>query len=114
MKRHEAKAVSSRPLGRHGCGGPLVKHGRKVRCKQCSYLKPLRRDSRPPRIANGRAVHMRSDHFAEECDGIVTKGEFDGGWLYRVKVTAGEAPAGARNQEGEYWFWDFEVSPLGR
>jgi len=114
MKKHEAKVVSPRPLGRHVCGGPLVKDGRKVRCKQCSYQKPLRRDGRPPRLANGTAVHVKSDHFSEECDGVVTMGEYDGGWLYRVRPTSGTPPAAARNPEGEYWFWDFEVSPLSR
>jgi hypothetical protein len=114
MKKHEAKVVSPRPLGRHVCGGPLVKDGRKVRCGQCSYLEPLRRDGRPPRVANGAAVHVRSDHFAEEFDGVVTKAEYDGGWLYRVRPTRGTAPALARNKDGEYWFWDFEVSSLGR
>ena len=114
MKRHEAKVVSPRPLGRHVCGGPLVKDGRKVRCEQCSYIKPLRRDGRPPRIANGTSVHVKIDHFAEECDGVVTIGEYDGGWLYRVRPTRGTPPALARNKDGEYWFWDFEVAPLGR
>jgi len=114
MNKHEAKVVSPRPLGRHICGGPLVKDGRKVRCEQCSYIKPLRRDGRPPRLANGTRVHVKSDHFAEECDGVVTKGEFDGGWLYRVRPTSCTPPAAARNPEGEYWFWDFEVSPLAQ
>jgi len=68
----------------------------------------------PPRLANGTRVHIKSDHFAEEFDGRITMGEFDGGWLYRVKPTSGTAPAIARNKEGEYWFWDFEVTPLGR
>jgi len=68
----------------------------------------------PPRLANGTQVHVKSDHFAEEFDGVVTIGEYDGGWLYRVRPTSGTPPAAARNKEGEYWFWDFEVSPLGR
>jgi len=72
------------------------------------------RKKRPARLPNGTRVHIKSDHFAEECDGIVTKGEYDAGWLYRVKPTSGTAPAIARNKEGEYWFWDFEVSPLGQ
>jgi hypothetical protein len=114
MKKHDAKVVGLRPLGRHVCGGPLVKDGRKVRCEQCSYLKPLRRDGRPPRLANGTAVHVKSHHFAEECDGIVTIGEYDGGWLYRVRPTSGTAPAAARNKDGEYWFWDFEVTPQAK
>ena len=69
---------------------------------------------RPPRLANGTRVHVRSEHFAEEFDGIVTKAEFDAGWLYRITPTSGDAPAIARNKRGEYWFWDFEVSPLGQ
>jgi len=72
------------------------------------------KEKRPARLPNGTRVHVRSDHFAEECDGVVTKAEYDAGWLYRVKVTSGPAPAVARNPEGEYWFWDFEVSSLGR
>jgi hypothetical protein len=39
---------------------------------------------------------------------------YDAGWLYRVRPTRGDVPAVARNKEGEYWFWDFEVAPLGR
>jgi hypothetical protein len=69
---------------------------------------------RPPRLANGTRVHIKSGHFAEEFDGVVTKAEYDAGWLYRVKPTSGAPPAVARNKEGEYWFWDFEVTPLGR
>jgi len=72
------------------------------------------RQKRPPRLASGTPVHVRSDHFAEACDGVVTKAEYDAGWLYRVRVTAGQAPAVARNREGEYWFWDFEVKPMRR
>jgi len=68
----------------------------------------------PARLANGTRVHVRSDHFAEEFDGVVTMGEYDAGWLYRVRPTRGKAPAIAGNPEGEYWFWDFEVTPLGR
>jgi len=70
------------------------------------------KQKRPPRLANGTRVHVRSDHFAEECDGVVTMGEYDGGWLYRVRPTRGTPPALARNKDGEYWFWDFEVRPL--
>ena len=73
-----------------------------------------RSKKRPPRLPNGTRVHVKSDHFAEECDGVVTKAEYNAGWLYRVKVTAGDAPAVARNREGEYWFWDFEVKPMRR
>jgi hypothetical protein len=68
--------------------------------------------NRPPRLPNGTPVHVRSHHFAEECNGVVTMGEYDGGWLYRVRPTSGTPSAAARNKEGEYWFWDSEVRPV--
>jgi len=80
------------------------------------------RTNRPPRIPNGTHVHVRSDHFAEECNGRVTKGHWDGGWLYRIEVTAGDRLDEHRNQpspggpasggDGELWVCDFEVQLL--
>ena len=67
---------------------------------------------RPPRLANGARVHIRSDHFAEEFDAVVTKGEYDGGWLYRLRVTSGSAPDVCRNKEGEVWVYSAEVQPI--
>jgi len=72
------------------------------------------KQKRPARLPNGARVHVKSDHFAEECDGVVTKAEYDAGWLYRVKLTRGDPPAIAKNKEGEYWFWDFEVTSLAQ
>ena len=43
---------------------------------------------------------------------MITKGEYDAGWIYRVEVTAGLTPEVCRNQEGELWVCDFEVHPL--
>jgi hypothetical protein len=68
---------------------------------------------RPARLANGTRVHVRSDHFAEEFDGRITKGEYDGGWLYRIHPTSGTPPEVACHSDGEYWFCEFEVTPLG-
>ena len=73
---------------------------------------PPERVQTSDRLANGCRVHVKSDHFAEECDAVITKGEYDAGWLYRIKVTAGQTPEVCRNQEGELWVWDFEVQPL--
>ena len=71
-----------------------------------------RKRNRPPRLPNGTRVHVRSDHFAEECDAVVTKGEWDDGWLYRVNVTAGQTPKDAQHKDGTVWVWDFEVTAL--
>ena len=74
--------------------------------------------TRPPRLPNGTRVHVRSDHFAEECDAVIRKAEPDHGqgdvgwWLYRVKVTAGQTPKDAQHKDGTVWVWDFEVTPL--
>jgi hypothetical protein len=67
---------------------------------------------RPPRLANGTRVHVRSDHFAEEFDAVITKGEYDGGWLYCLRVTHGRAPKVCCNKEGEVWVYSAEVQPL--
>jgi len=69
-----------------------------------------KRTQRPPRLPNGTRVHVRSDHFVEECDGVIIKGYWDGGWVYRIEVTGGQVPEICRNQEGELWVWDFEVT----
>ncbi len=64
---------------------------------------------RPERLPDGTPVHVRSEHFAEECEGTITKGEYDDGWLYRIEVTRGDRLDAHRNKEGELWVWDFEV-----
>jgi hypothetical protein len=66
----------------------------------------------PPRIPDGTAVHVRSDHFAGECDAVVTAADYDGGWLYRVDVTTGDRLDGERNEQGELWLCEFEVHAL--
>ena len=67
---------------------------------------------RPLRLANGTCVHVKSPHFAQECDGRITEAYYDTGWIYRVEVTAGDISDACRNKAGEVWVWDFEVTPL--
>ena len=66
---------------------------------------------RPPRLPDGTPVHVRSDHFAEECDGVITAAEYDDGWFYRIEVTAGDRLDAHRHEDGELWVCDFEVQP---
>ncbi len=68
--------------------------------------------SKTSALAVGAAVHVRSAHFAGECDGIVTATDYDGGWLYRIQVTAGDRLDQERNDEGELWVCDFEAGPI--
>ena len=65
---------------------------------------------RPPRLPDGSRIHVRSGHFSQECDGIITRAEYDDGWLYRIEVTAGDRLDKQRNEDGELWVCDFEVS----
>ena len=68
------------------------------------------RNTKP--IANDTRVRVRSDHFAEQSEGVVVAAEYDDGWLYRIDVTAGDRLDRHRNDAGELWVCDFEVYPM--
>ena len=67
------------------------------------------RTQRPQRLPDGTRVFVRSDHFAGQCEGIITMGRYDEGWLYCIEVTAGDRLDSERNDDGELWVCDFEV-----
>lgn len=71
----------------------------------------MRSKHRPPRLPSRTRVLIHSDHFAEECEGVVTKGLYDDGWFYRIKVTSGDRLDAHRDERGELWVCDFEVHP---
>ena len=54
-------------------------------------------------IAQGAAI----------AQGIVTAAKYDDGWMYRIEVTGGDDCRTHRNETGELWVCDFEVSPSG-
>lgn len=66
----------------------------------------------PARIPDGTPVHVRSEHFVEECDGIIAEADYDDGWFYRIEVTTGDRIDSERNEKGELWVCDFEIVPL--
>ena len=70
------------------------------------------RTTHPPHLSTGTRVHVRSDHFAGQCDGIITACRYDEGWLYRLDVTAGDRLEEHRNERGELWVCDFEIRPI--
>jgi len=63
-------------------------------------------------LAVGVKVHVKSEHFAEECDAVIREAVYDEGWIYRVDVTHGEKPKAAIHKDGCVWLCDFEVHPL--
>jgi len=73
----------------------------------------VRSKQRPPRLPNRTRVLVRSDHFAEQCEGVVTKGLYDDGWFYRIKVTSGDRLDAHRDEDAELWVCAFEVHPAG-
>ena len=64
-----------------------------------------------PALEVGTHVHVRSEHFVGQCDGIITAAEYDDGWLYRIDVTAGDRLDDHRDDKGALWVCDFEVQP---
>jgi len=67
---------------------------------------------RPARIPDGTRVHVRSDHFSEECDAVIREAVYDEGWIYRVEVTGGGKPEAATNEDGSVWVCEFELQLL--
>ena len=67
------------------------------------------RTQRPQRLPDGTRVVVRSDHFAGKCQGVITRGRYDEGWLYRIEVPDGDRVDAERNGDGELWVCDFEV-----
>jgi len=55
-------------------------------------------------IAQGHAV----------ARGVVAAAEYDDGWMYRVDITDGDHCDAHRNNAGELWVCDFEVTPINR
>ena len=68
--------------------------------------------TKPARLPDNTRVHVRSDHFVEECDAVIREAVYDDGWLYRVEVTSGKKPEAGTHEDGSVWVWDFEVQPL--
>ena len=64
------------------------------------------------RIADGTLVHVRSMHFAGECNARIVEGRYDDGWLYRIDVVSGDRLDEHRGEEGQLWVCDFEVTPI--
>jgi hypothetical protein len=63
------------------------------------------------RLPDGTRVVVRSDHFAGQCEGIITAGRYDEGWLYRIEVAVGDRLDSERNADREFWVCAFEVQP---
>lgn len=61
-------------------------------------------------LANGTRVRVISDHFAGQCEGVIRDAIYDEGWFYRIEVTAGDQMTEHRNDDGELWVYDSEVT----
>lgn len=69
-------------------------------------------EQRPSGLEVGTRVHVKSEHFVEECNAVITEAEYSEGWLYRIDVTSGDCMDAHRETSGELWVCDFEVQPV--
>ena len=94
---------------------------RQLRCWQdeytFDYAEALRAVSeffaaRPGPLSNGTHVRVDIAQGAARCEGVIREAVYDDGWLYHIEVTAGDECAAHRNDAGQLWVCEFEVSPL--
>ena len=65
------------------------------------------------RLPNGTRVRMDIAQGLDRCEGVIADAEYDDGWLYRIEVAAGDPCDTHREDNGDLWVCDFEVSPMG-
>ena len=68
----------------------------------------------PQPLPNGTVVDVDIAQGLAHCQGRIAEAEYDGGWLYRIEVTAGDAGDDHRNEKDDLWVCQFEVKPLSR
>lgn len=64
-----------------------------------------------PEFAIGDKVHIKSECFSQEFDGIIAEQSYDGtGWNYRIDPIGDEEIIVAREANDEIWACDIEVT----
>jgi len=71
-----------------------------------------RKDTRKAPLAMGTPVAFDIGQGHSVGQGRITGAEYDDGWLYRIEVTEGDPAQKHRNETGELWVGEFEVSVL--
>ncbi len=64
-----------------------------------------------PPLPIGTSVNIDIAQGHSVAEGIIAAAEYDDGWLYRVDLTGGDDCHLHRNEAGELWVCDFEVTP---
>jgi hypothetical protein len=64
-----------------------------------------------PPLPIGTAVNINIGQRHSVAQGVITAAEYDDGWLYRIDLTRGDNCKLHRNEAGELWVWNFEVTP---
>ena len=68
---------------------------------------------REPPLRIGTPVEVNIAQGAAVARGVITAADYDDGWMYRIDVSAGDDCHEHRNDAGELWVCDFEVTPTG-
>jgi hypothetical protein len=69
--------------------------------------------TKKPALPVGTPVAIDIAQGTSVAQGVVTAAEYDDGWLYRIDVTGGDRCDAHRNDSGELWVREFEVTPTG-
>jgi hypothetical protein len=66
--------------------------------------------TRKPPLPAGTPVDINLAQGLAVAQGVVTAAEYDDGWLYRIDITGGDRCDAHRNDAGELWVCEHEVS----
>ena len=67
--------------------------------------------TRKPPLPIGTPVDINIAQGLAVARGVVTAADYDDGWLYRIDITGGDDCRAYRNDAGELWVCEHEVSP---
>lgn len=68
------------------------------------------RRTRPKPLEAGTPVTVNIAQGAAVAQGVIADSHWDDGWMYRIEVTGGDECRDHRDEEGEFWVCDFEVT----
>ncbi len=64
-----------------------------------------------PPLPIGTAVNIDIGQRHSVAQGVIKAAEYDDGWLYRIDISGGDDCNQHREQSGELWCCDFEITP---
>jgi hypothetical protein len=69
------------------------------------------RTSKEQPLPLGTTVDINIAEGLDVARGVITAAKYDAGWLYRIDVTSGGRCDAHRNDAGELWVCQHEITP---